>query len=391
MKFNDQSTARGTIVLIAMVHWHYTWQSQHNMASGLADQGYRVLFVEHIPKRWPRLSEFGRVWGRLTGNSRAAGFFTQPLVPGVDIKSPRMLPDAGPLTRRLNRRLFVPGVAAQLKSESTSPLIVINYLPTAASLALMEALEPDVKIYHCVNDWEHDPYAPARETEADLIAAVDMVWADSPVNFARTSRMGDNVVRLPHGVDIDLFTHAGKAPDVPPDRPLCAYFGTIGISTDIDLLRAVSHRFPLRLIGPVRTSLEEFAESTEMIGPVPHQQIPELLRDVDVLLLPYLHSPHNDSVMPAKLFECLATGKPTIACGLKTLYQYADLFYIRETPDEYLSAIAESVREPVERREPRIACAEKHSYARRILKIESYIEQLLANKQAGVVPSELIH
>lgn len=387
MKFEDQSTGRGTIVLIAMVHWHYTWQSQHNMASGLADQGYQVLFVEPIPKRWPRISEFGRVWGRLTGNSQAAGFFTQPLIPGVDIISPRMLPDTGWLTRKLNRRLFVPGVADKLKSESTSPLIVINYLPTSASLALMDTLKPDVKIYHCVNDWEHDPYAPARKkTETDLIAAVDMVWADSPVNFARTSQMGDNIVRLPHGVNIDLFAHARKAPEAPPARPLCAYFGTIGISTDIDLLRAVSHRYPLRLIGPIRTPLEGFAESTEIIGPVPHEQIPELLRDVDVLLLPYIHSPHNDSVMPAKLFECLATGKPTIACGLKTLYDYADLFYIRETPAEFLSAIAESVHEPAECREPRIACAEEHSYARRILKIESYIEQLLANKHAGTLP-----
>lgn len=369
-----------------MVHWHYTWQSQHNMASGLAGQGYRVLFVEPIPKRWPRISEFGRVWGRLTGNSQAAGFFTQPLIPGVDIISPRMLPDTDSLTRELNRRLFVPGIAHKLKSESTSPLIVVNYLPTSASLALMEALKPDIKIYHCVNDWEHDPYAPARETEADLIAAVDMVWADSPVNFARTSKMDDNVVRLPHGVNIDLFAQARKAFEAPPERPLCAYFGTIGISTDIDLLRAVSHRYPLRLIGPIRTPLEGFAESTEIIGPVAHEQIPELLHDVDVLLLPYLHSTHNDSVMPAKLFECLATGKPTIACGLKTLYDYADLFYIRETPDEFLSAIAESVHEPAERIEPRIACAEKHSYARRILNIESYIQQLLANKHADTPP-----
>lgn len=382
---------KGTVILIAMVHWHYTWQSQHNMASGLAAQGHRVLFVEPIPKRWPRISEFGRVWGRLTGNSEAAGFFTQPLVPGVDIISPRMLPDTGSLTRRLNRHLFVPGVANKLKSETTSPLIVINYLPTSASLALMETLRPDAKIYHCVNDWEHDPYAPARAMEADLIAAVDMVWADSPVNFARTSKMADNVVQLPHGVDIDLFAHARKAPDSPSARPRCAYFGTIGVSTDIDLLRDVSHHYPLRLIGPIRTNLGGFAESTEIIGPVPHQQIPELLRDIDVLLLPYVHSPHNDSVMPAKLFECLATGKPTIACGLKTLYDYANLFYIRETPDEFLAAIAESATEPVECREARLACAEKHSYARRMLKIESYIEQVLANKHASAVYPETIH
>lgn len=382
---------KGTAIIIAMVHWHYTWQSQHNMASGLAERGYHVVFVEPMPKRWPGVHEFGRVWGRLTGNSVAAGFCRQPLVSGVELVSPRLLPDTGSFTRGLNRRFFVPGLAAELKRTANSPLIVINYLPISASLALMEALDPDAKIYHCVNDWRVDPYAPARAIEAELVAAVDMVWADSPVNFARTSKMTENVIRLPHGVNIDLFAQARREPEPSPSRPLCAYFGTIGVSTDIDLLRAVSHRFPLRLIGPIRTDLEGFAESTEIIGPVAHERIPDLLRDVDVLLLPYIHSPHNDSVMPAKLFECLATGKPTIACGLKTLYDYADLFYIREAPEEFLAAIAEAVHEPVEYRSPRIACAEAHSYAQRMTKIERYLEEILDTRRVDKNEPEAVH
>lgn len=371
---------KGTAIIIAMVHWHFTWQSQHNMSVGLTDHDYRVLFVEPIPKRLPPLREFGRVLGRLTGNSVAAGLIEQPLPPGVELVSPRLLPDIGPLLQGINRRLFIPGLAETLLREVIRPLVVINYLPIPASLSLMEALQPDAAFYHCVNDWVNDPYAPARETEAVLASKVDMVWADSPINFARTSRMAENVVKLPHGVNIDLFAQARKEPSPAPERPLCAYFGTMGVSTDMDLLRAVSHRYPLRLIGPLRASLDGFSEETEVVGPVPHEEIPALLHDVDVLLLPYVRSKHNDSVMPAKLFECLATGKPTVACGLKTLYEYEELFYIREEPEEFLDAIAAAVHESPARREPRIACAEAHSYSRRMMRIEGYIQQVLAQQ-----------
>lgn len=371
---------KGTVVLISMVHWHFTWQNQQNLAKGLAERGYRVLFIEPLPKRWPRFNEFGRVWGRLTGKSETAGICHQPLVPGVDLISPRMLPDTDTLTRAVNRTLFLPNLEEKLKQEIRRPLIVINDLPTAASLALMKSLEPDASFYDCVNDWANDPYAPVHDFEAVLAGSVDMVWADSAVNFARTSKMNKKVVQLPPDVDIELFTKARKEPGPPPARPLCAYFGTMGVSTDMELLRQVSHRYPLRLIGPLRTRLEGFADETDVIGPVPHEQLPELLRDVDVLLLPYVHSAHNDSVMPAKLFECLATGKPVIVSGLKSLYVYTDLFYIRETPNAFLDAIDEAIHDPDELRERRIACAEEHSFDNRMNKIEGYIQQVLEQK-----------
>lgn len=372
---------KGTVVFISMVHWHFTWQNQQNLSKGLAERGYRVLFVEPMPKRWPSINEFGRVWGRLTGKSEAAGICLQPLAPGVELIAPRMLPDTGPVTRAVNRRIFLPSLERKLRQGIRRPLIIINDLPISAALTLMNKLEPDATFYDCVNDWSHDPYAPIHDFEETLAGAVDMVWADSPVNFARTSRMNDNVVQLTPDVDIELFAGARKEPGPPPARPLCAYFGTIGVSTDIALLREVSHRYPLRLIGPIRTTLDSFATETEVIDPVPHAELPALLRDVDVLLLPYVHSAHNESVMPAKLFECLATGKPTIVSGLKSLYEYADLFYIRETTDSFLAAIAEATQEPDERRRMRIASAEAHSFEKRMNQIESYIRQVLDEKR----------
>lgn len=373
---------KGTVVIISIVHWHFTWQSQHNIARGLAERGYRVLFVEPLPKRWPRINEFGRLWGRLTADPEASGLCRQPLVPGVELVTPRLFPDTGPIFQELNRRFFVPRITDSLPaSELEPPLIVINYLPTSASLALNRSLKPDVTIYHCVNDWVHDPYI-STTCEAELAAEADMVWADSPLNVSRTSAMNDHVIQLAKGVDTALFARARKDPE-PTERPLCAYFGTIRGNTDVDILRAVSHRYPLRLIGPVRRPLDGFAEGTEVIGAVEHDQVPELLRDADVLLLPYTQTAFNEGLMPAKLFECLATGKPAIVSGLASLGEYAHLFYICDDQESFLRAIERATREAADLRDERIACAERNSYAQRLEEIEGYIQQALERKQSG--------
>lgn len=376
---------KGTVVIISIVHWHFTWQIQHNIARGLAERGYQILYVEPLPKRWPKISEFGRLWGRLTGNSRAAGICEQPLIPGVELIAPRLIPDNTGLTQSLNRRVFVSRIAEQLRARvQQSPLFVINYLPTPASIDLMHRLKADATFYHCVNDWEHDPFAPNHYEEKDLAAVVDMIWADSGENFRRTSVMNKRAIKMPTGVDVALFAKARQDKPSPSKDILCAYFGTIRPeSIDFDILRTVSQQHHLRLIGPVRHNLDGFAPHTEIIGPVPQEQVPALLRDADVLLLPYGHNAHNKSVMPAKLFECLATGKPTIVSGLELEEDYADLFYVCQTEQAYMDAIASAIHEPNERKDARIAFAKQHSYDQRFNEIEGYFQEILHLKDRG--------
>lgn len=374
---------KGTVVMISVVHWHFTWQTVHYIASGLAERGYRVLFIEPLPKRWPRFNEFGRMWGRLTGNTIAAGFCEQPLIDGVELISPRLLPDAGRLANSINKHTFVPQLVKTIKAKSSSrPLIVINYLPISASVALMEGLEPDARFYHCVNDWSHDPYAQKYLVEAELAKAVDMVWADSTTNIERTSKMHPNVVAMPKGVDTTLFAKAQSVPETIPEKPLCVFFGMISVNTDIDLLRFVSHRYPLRLVGPIRRDLSGFSNSTEIIGSVPHDQVPEYIKDADVLLLPYSRTAHSEAIMPAKLFECLATGKPAIVSGLKSLDEFEGLFYFCDTQEEFIEAIDRAILEPKELRQARIASAEQNSYSQRLNEIESYFTEVLTSHRA---------
>jgi hypothetical protein len=101
--------------------------------------------------------------------------------------------------------------------------------------------------------------------------------------------------------------------------------------------------------------------------------VPELLQDVDVLLLPYMQSKHSRGVIPAKTFECLATGIPTVSIGLSSLEEFAEYFYLCDTYEQVISAIEAAADEEEDLRRRRIEFARKQTWASRIHDLESML------------------
>ncbi|MCZ6507281.1 MAG: glycosyltransferase [Acidobacteria bacterium] len=367
------------LLILSSVHWHFTWQRHHEVASRLAARGYRVTYFEPIPKRWPALSELGRVLGRLRGRHDEAGILRQRVPPGVRLTQALALPDTGGLTRRLNRWWAMPRAARTLGRHLGRPLVVLNYLPLAAAVELQRLLAPDLAIYDCVWDWPNDPYSrPGVIRESELLAVVDLVFADSPFLFERMSALHPAVERVLPAVDYDLSEAARSAPRTVGERVRCVYFGAVGANIDRPLLRRLSEEFSLRIIGPVQEELGELGPGTEVLGAVPQPELPALLADADVLVLPYRAAGHSRGVIPAKTFECLATGKPTVAKGLESLSELGALFYLTEDADDFVAAVRRAATEGPEAREPRLAVARRNTWQQRGQEIDEMIRHALA-------------
>jgi len=94
---------------------------------------------------------------------------------------------------------------------------------------------------------------------------------------------------------------------------------------------------------------------------VPYPQVAENLKDVDVLLLPYRVSELTEGLFPAKLFECLATGRPIVSTYLPSLLPYERLVYISRTHEEFVENVARAIDEPQELGEQRIQVARENT------------------------------
>jgi len=367
------------LLILSSVHWHFTWQRHHEVASRLAGRGYRVTYLEPIPKRWPGVRELGRVVGRLRGRHEEAGLMRQPVPEGVSLRSVVTLPDVGPVSRWLNRILSVPRHARRLSRELRRPLVTINYLPLAASVDLQHRLAPDLAVYDCVWDWPHDPYSrPGVIREPDLLAAVDLVFADSPYLFERMKKLHPRVERVLPAVDYELYAGARRGSKLSDERIRCAYFGAVGANVDMPLLARLSREFALRIIGPVQEALPPLGPGTEVIGAVAQPELPALLADADVLVLPYRDAEHSRGVIPAKTFECLATGKPTVAKGLESLKEFGELFYLCDDADAFVDAVRRAVDEPPSLCERRLATARRNTWDQRADEIDALVRGALA-------------
>ena len=348
------------VVILSSVDWGAAWQRHHAFAAQWARAGHHVFFVENTGFRAPRLADLGRVASRLQrvasgGRSRLAH------VPkGISIVSPLVLPPTHRLFREANASLLAPRLADLLHDRGLrrGP-VVFAYLPTATTLALLDQLSPSLVVYDCVDNFYGLPSPPPNlaATEAALMARAGLVMTTSRTLYDDKKGLHPNVVELHHG--------AGRAFFLPPapERPrrrLC-YFGTLWRAVDYAPIRALADAgFEIELIGPVKEPPPPLTSSVVFRGPFPHDDLPAMLADFDALLLPYVNDEYNRGVIPAKTYECLATGRPVLASPLPALDGLSRVLTICRSPKEWVAAARALNEDAAAARRARVAEASAH-------------------------------
>ena len=378
-----------SVVILSSVEWNFTWQRHHIFATALAARGFQVVYVDPLPKRLPSIREVRRVLGRLTGIPQVAGYPRHSVHKSISVISPIALPDVNDAFGLVNRAFFLPRLYKRLRSLiKRSRLVILTYLPFPGPLSLACRLAPDLLIYDCVTRWAEDERAPrSRLRETELFQRADLVMADSPFLYEQATRHNPRTHRLPPGVDFDLFQRAANTSPARSRQPIrCCYFGGVGGQhIDVELLAAISHRYQLRIVGPVRTNIPRLAPTAELVGVVPHPELPKHLTDADVIVLPYRVNEFTRAVYPAKAFECFATGKPIVATRLPSLMPHADLLYISDSHHEFLSNVERAMLEPPQLREQRIELARCNTWDKRVDQLAGLILEALAQNEPRCV------
>ena len=66
-------------------------------------------------------------------------------------------------------------------------------------------------------------------------------------------------------------------------------------------------------LGPASSAGLDGVPTVRRMGPRPYEQVPGYLQHADVVLVPHLVNPFTESLDPIKAYECVATGRPTVA------------------------------------------------------------------------------
>lgn len=97
-----------------------------------------------------------------------------------------------------------------------------------------------------------------------------------------------------------------------------------------------------------------------------HRELPRHLADADALIIPYKINAFSKGTFPAKIFECLATGKPIVATPLPDLLPFGNLLYLAKDVRGFLDALGNLPDLETEARvEARVEFARKNSWEAR--------------------------
>lgn len=368
---------RPPVIILAGVRWDFLWQRHQTLATLFAKSGYPTVFVETTGLANLRLDGAtirkvaARIW-RGGGRGRKT-----PETPNLTVYSPLTAPPTRGISRRANRRFFLPRVARNLRRLAGSDPVVVAYPPTRTTLDLISTLKPRLLHYDCSDDYESFRGVPAdiADTGREMLARADLVTCTSKPLLAEAAATRPDALLNGPGVDFEHFAALRRDKPVREVRTVC-YFGDASRErTDFEAIRAVAGAgFRVRLVGEISGSDSDVLKTpgVEYLGGVSHRDLPRTLAEADAFIFPYRNTRLTRAISPAKTYEALATGRPLVASPLPAMLDLDEYIYLARKPEEFDETLRNlGSLETDEKVRARVELARRNSWEARFRELEA--------------------
>lgn len=234
--------------------------------------------------------------------------------------------------------------------------------------------------------------AVERLAERLLHGMMERATVTTAVSKVLADQARGNVAVVPNGVSL-VKAATAPATSIQPiangTKPVAGFLGSFEYFIDLDLLHDVARAMPdvhFLFVGTGR-DWRPFSErvrqsglrNVQLTGGVPHDQVFEYIRRMDVCLNVFRRIPVSHRACPIKLFEYLSQRKPVISTRLEELKYVDDGFlYYGDTADEVTAQLRAILAAPQEAAR-RAQVGYDHTVAR-------YTWEQIARQFAALVP-----
>lgn len=381
---NDGLSIPRDIVMVSTADWDAPlWTNKQQIASRLVPD-FRVLYVEPLASLADgRRGYTHRYWRDPSG--------VHVLRPPGTVPFGQKIPQVN----EINHRLVIPVVKERIEQLGFKEYILWLYPPTAAPY--VQQLEPALTCYDCVDEYSAMPGAwmqVTRQMERKMLETVDVVFTTARTLFEDKSRYNSNTHHVPNVAD---FEHFSKAQTVKPAADIEAMHGTtvgfvgaLNYKLDDQLLERMFNLRPnwnFLFVGPDRGfGIEHFIHfpNVHFVGKKSIDELPGYLCAMDACLIPYKVDRYTRGVLPMKLFEYLATGKPVVATRLPELEPFEDQVDLAGDAAGFVDAIERRLEsDTAKQRRARIELARDNSWDKRIGAMLELLDAAWKNKSVG--------
>ncbi|MGN0968792.1 MAG: glycosyltransferase [Oscillospiraceae bacterium] len=255
------------------------------------------------------------------------------------------------LVGRHNRRKIAACVEkAMARHRFREPLL---WCTTPENIHQLDYLAYRGLVYDCHRYWSDLPVA----WEGELAAAADVCFAASDGLVDRLSPCNENIALLPNGVNYPLFCR--ELLDTPQEladlagRPVLGFVGSLRADLDVSPLLLAADRHPdwtILLIGPVEPSAYlsqlEQRENIRLLGKRPLVDLPDYLGCCGVCVHLLRTLDEDSDVIPARVYEYLAAGKPVVSMLWKhQREEFPDVIRPARTAEEFVVQCEQALAE----------------------------------------------
>jgi glycosyltransferase involved in cell wall biosynthesis len=221
-------------------------------------------------------------------------------------------------------------------------------------------------VYYCAADFAQLTTSSQQlaRNEAELAKRSDVVFTICDELAINCRKWNNNVHIFPYGVNLKAFpiqasdstapTHSGRerfswAMQSPKNgHKVIGYVGGWHRHMSVDMLVVMVRARPSWswvFVGSTQVSLKDFAglPNVYILGQRPHRELAHYIRAFDVCIVPYRRSAYTETVVPSKINEYLAMGKPVVSTNLPPVCDFNQRHQVivttEEHPDEFLRGI----------------------------------------------------
>ncbi|MFM0466127.1 MULTISPECIES: glycosyltransferase [Paraburkholderia] len=388
---NAVSAARDC-VLFSTADWDEPyWTNKQHTASILAARGWRVLYVESVGFRSPKVGsgrDWARLWRRLWRGVQSLVLGPPQRAENIWVLSPLMVP-AGhhlPFVRSLNQALLRFSVARFARARRYKEPVVWTYHPYM--LDSIATLKRGPLVYHCVDDiaaipgvdvdaFRNAQHALLGQCEAVFTTAMSLKEVCLPFN--RNTHFFGNVVDDAH------FGEARADGPLPAElaaipEPRLVYHGVLSdFKVDFPLLMQTAQARPQWqwvIIGEEREGqrselLAQLARlpNVHLLGYRSYRSLPQYLRGMQVGVLPTLLNEYTRSMFPMKFYEYLAAGLPVVSTPLDFAREPRAGLEVGGDADAFIGAIEKQLARGKLSAEEAVAAVGENTWERRLDKM----------------------
>ena len=355
----------GDCILFATADWDTPyWTNKQHTAAHLAKAGWRVLYVESVGLRAPKVGS-GTDWSRILRRLWRGLRGPRQVDDRIWVYAPLVIPfrHNHPWVRAFNQGWLSRTIGRYMRRHRFRLPMVWTYHPYVLETRKWLNRDPVTTtgklVYHCVDDLAAVPGIDAdaflREERA-LLREADAVFTTSQTLYEKCSEHNAHVRDFPNVVNFDHFTRAHEPEPIPPDlvgipQPRLVYVGALSdFKVDFALLNEVAIAradWHIILIGAEREGQHDpqlarlsSLPNVHLLGHRPYQLLPDYLRGMDVGLLPTHVNDYTRSMFPMKYFEYLAAGLPVVSTPLAFTEQQRTGLKVAATLEEFNVAVA---------------------------------------------------